>query len=113
MSRPARDDSSADPNHFASAAEPETDTQPEQPGISGNFYRGLIVFLDSVRGHGTIRTYSGREIRFEFPFVRVVGAPIGGRAPGIDRLRRGDTVGFDVGWTSKGLRVTTIKPASG
>ncbi len=111
MSRPASDDGSADPDQFTPAAEHKTDTQPEQPGISGNFYRGLIVFLDSVRGHGTIRTYSGREIRFEFPFVRVVGAPIGGRAPGIDRLRRGDTVGFDVGWTSRGLRVTTIKPA--
>jgi hypothetical protein len=42
--------------------------------------------------------------------VQVVGAPIGGRAPGIDRLKQGDTVGFDVGWTSKGLRVTLINP---
>ncbi|MBV8357156.1 MAG: hypothetical protein JO189_04360 [Deltaproteobacteria bacterium] len=74
------------------------------------FYQGLIVSLDRVRGRGIIRSHSGREIRFEFPFVSVVGAPLGGRAPGIELLRQGDRVGFDVGWTSKGLRVTTIKP---
>ncbi len=83
-----------------------------QPQLVGNFYRGLIVFLDRVRGRGTIRSYTGREIHFQFPFVQVVGAPIGGRAPGLDRLKQGDTVGFDVGWTSKGLRVTLINPAS-
>lgn len=80
--------------------------------LDGNFYRGLIVFLDRVRGRGTIRSYSGREIHFQFPYVRVVGAPLGGRAPGLDRLKQGDTVGFDVGWTSKGLRVTLINPAT-
>ena len=75
------------------------------------FYPGLIVFLDRVRGRGVIRSGSGREIRFEFPFVSVAGAPIGGRAPGLDLLHQGEAVGFDVGWTSKGLRVTKIKPA--
>ena len=30
--------------------------------------------------------------------------------PGIDLIREGDIVGFDVGWTSKGLRVTNIHP---
>src|SRR5215472_12211126 len=74
------------------------------------FYPGVIVFLDRVRGRGVIRSHSGREIRFEFPFVNVTGAALGGRAPGIDLLHQGDRVGFDVGWTSKGLRVTTIKP---
>lgn len=93
----------------ASAA-PSTDEAPVQ--LIGNFYRGLIVLLDRVRGRGTIRSYSGREIHFQFPFVQVVGAPIGGRAPGLDRLKQGDTVGFDVGWTSHGLRVTLINPAS-
>ena len=57
-----------------------------------------------------MRSYDGREIRFEFPFVAVVGAPIGGRMPGIQLIKEGDNVGYDVGWTSKGLRVTTIKP---
>ena len=77
----------------------------------GNFYSGLIVILDAARGRGVVRSRSGREIPFEFPYVSVVGAGIGGRAPGIEFLREGDSVGFDVGWTSKGLRVTSIKPA--
>jgi hypothetical protein len=42
--------------------------------------------------------------------VSVAGAALGGRMPGIDLLHQGDRVGFDVGWTSNGLRVTTIKP---
>jgi hypothetical protein len=74
------------------------------------FYPGVIVFLDRVRGRGVVRSYSGREYRFELPFVSVVGAPIGGRYPGIDLLHQGDRIGFDVGWTSKGLRVSKIKP---
>ncbi|HEY1852760.1 MAG TPA: hypothetical protein VGG60_17195 [Candidatus Binataceae bacterium] len=79
----------------------------------GNFYPGLIVILDRARGRGIIRSHSGREIPFQFPFVAVVGAPLGGRAPGIEMLREGDLVGFDVGWTSKGLCITSIKPTSG
>jgi hypothetical protein len=94
-------------------------SRPEELDIIGrgsdefpdNFYRGLIVYLDPVRGRGTIRSYSGREIHFEFPVVSIVGAPIGGRFPGLDQIRQGDLVGFDVGWTSKGLRITRIKPA--
>jgi hypothetical protein len=77
----------------------------------GNFYSGLIVILDRARGRGIVRSRSGKEIPFQFPFVSVVGAPLGGRAPGIEFLREGDSIGFDVGWTSKGLRVTSIKPA--
>jgi hypothetical protein len=79
----------------------------------GNFYPGLIIILDRARGRGVVRSHSGREIPFQFPFVSVVGAPIGGRAPGIEFLREGDRVGFDVGWTSKGLCITSIKPAPG
>jgi hypothetical protein len=78
----------------------------------GNFYAGIISRLDRGRGRGTVRSHSGREIPFEFPFVTVVGASIGGRMPGIDLIREGDLVGFDVGWTSKGLRVTVIRPGS-
>ena len=78
----------------------------------GNFYPGMITFIDRMRGYGRIRSNSGREILFQFPFVSVVGAPPGGRMPGIELLHEGDAVGFDVGWTSKGLRVTLIRPAA-
>jgi hypothetical protein len=76
----------------------------------GNFYQGMIFKLDRARGYGILRSHSGREFEFVFPFVHVVGAKIGGGMPGIDLLHEGDVVGFDVGWTSKGLRVTTISP---
>ena len=75
-----------------------------------NFYGGIIVRLDRARGRGVVRSLSGRDISFEFPFVTVIGAGLGGRMPGIELLNEGDRVGFDVGWTSRGLRVTTIKP---
>ena len=76
----------------------------------GNFYQGMILKLDRARGRGVVRSHSGKEIPFEFPFVAVVGAPIGGMMPGIDLIREGDIVGFDVGWTSRGLLITTIQP---
>lgn len=74
-----------------------------------NFYRGVIVSLNRATLKGILRSDSGREIRFQFPHVAVVGAPIGGHAPGMDLLHVGDRVGFDVGWSSKGLVVITIK----
>ncbi len=77
-----------------------------------NFYRGTIVRLDRGRGRGVLRSQSGREIRFQFPYVEVVGAPLGGNFPGINLVNQGDEVGFDVGWTSHGLRVTKLKPQS-
>jgi len=76
----------------------------------GNFYQGMILKLDRARGRGVVRSHSGKEILFEFPFVAVVGSGIGGKMPGIDLIREGEIVGFDVGWTSRGLRVTTIYP---
>ena len=79
----------------------------------GNFYQGMILRLDRARGRGMVRSHSGKEIPFEFPFVAVLGAPIGGTMPGIDLIREGDIVGFDVGWTSRGLRITTIHPRQG
>jgi hypothetical protein len=79
----------------------------------GNFYQGMILSLDRARGRGVVRSHSGREVPFQFPHVRVVGAGIGGVMPGIELLREGDVVGFDVGWTSGGLRVTTIQPRGG
>ena len=75
-----------------------------------NFYPGMIMRLDRFRGRGVVRSHSGKEIPFEFPFVAVVGAGIGGPMPGIELLSEGASVGFDVGWTSRGLRVTVIRP---
>ena len=77
----------------------------------GNFYPGLIVILDRARGRGSYVRAADAKFPSSFPSCRWSGAPIGGRAPGIEFLREGDSIGFDVGWTSKGLRITSIKPA--
>ena len=69
------------------------------------FYRGVITRVYYGSESGTLRSdASGRDYRFKFPFVEVRG-PL----PKIDGLREGMSVGFDVGWTSRGLFVTVIK----
>lgn len=76
----------------------------------GNFYPGMIMRLDRIRRRGVIRSHSGKEIPFEFAFVTVIGSRPGRRGAGVGALKEGDSVGFDVGWTSRGLRVTIISP---
>lgn len=67
------------------------------------YYRGTILKVQYGRGTGIVRTGSGREVRFTVPFVELLG---GTR---VQDLREGMEVGFDVGWTSRGLRVTKLK----
>ena len=50
-----------------------------------------------------MRSGSGREVRIVEQFVEMLD----GRS--FQDLREGTEVGFDVGWTSRGLRVTKIK----
>jgi hypothetical protein len=76
----------------------EADTEPTE-----RFYRGTIVKLDYGRRSGLVRTGNGREVRFAVPFVEILD----GRA--FEDLSEGAVVGFDLGWTSRGLRVTQIK----
>jgi hypothetical protein len=53
---------------------------------------------------GVVRAESGREIPFSFEFVVLLG-----EAKKPADLKEGQEVGYDLGWTSKGLRVTKIK----
>src|ERR1700730_5907786 len=76
-----------------------------------NFYRGMIMRLDRARGRGAVRSHQGREVLFQFPFVEVAGAPLGGRFSSIYLLAEGDRVVFDCGCASSELCVTVIKPA--
>lgn len=74
---------------------------PEQPGE--RFYLGTIRKLFPTAGLGMVRSDSGREI----PFV-ALHVVIGGSVRRFEELREGMRVGFDVGWTSHGLRVTVL-----
>jgi hypothetical protein len=67
------------------------------------FYVGTIVRVHYGSGSGMLRTGNGREVRFVLPFVDILD----GRK--VEDLTEGMEVGFDLGWTSKGLRVTKIK----
>lgn len=75
----------------------------EQP--RDQFYHGVINKIFWSNETGVIRSDSGRDIPFVFAFVTLLGAP----RQDINFLRPGMRVGFDVGWTSKGLRASVIK----
>jgi len=69
------------------------------------FYHGIISKIFWGNETGVIRSSSGKDIAFAFPYVTLLGVP----RQDIRFLREGMRVGFDVGWTSKGLRATVIK----
>jgi hypothetical protein len=83
------------------APEPPSPSEPPQE----SYYRGVIsrVFYGSESGTLTSEA-TGRTYHFRHPSVRIIG-PI----PRVDGLREGMRVGFDVGWTSRGLRVSVIR----
>ena len=68
------------------------------------FHQGVISKLFTSNNMGLVRTESGREVPFSFEFVVLLG-----EAKKPADLSEGQEVGYDLGWTSKGLRVTTIK----
>lgn len=95
MPRPVRTESSE-----AADAEPLVVDAIEKIGA---YYRGTVCDLHRSPERGRIRSASGREIPFVFQHVMVRGA---GRL--FDDLHEGQVVGYDVSWTARGLRVSTI-----
>lgn len=81
-----------------------SDQHVEVAPVEDRFYQGIIARVHWGRETGTVLSRNGREIEFEFPFVTMIGD-----YQRVESLRAGMRVGFDVGWTSRGLRVTTIK----
>ncbi|GBD25811.1 hypothetical protein HRbin30_01136 [bacterium HR30] len=78
--------------------------EPQAKVLRGSFYAGRIVKLRLGARSGVVEAAgSGRRIPFEWPLVRLIGAEK------FDDLRVGMEVGFDVSWTSRGLRVSAIK----
>ena len=78
-----------------------------QAGPVGNgdkFYQGTIHALQRGAQRGTVRAASGREIPFVFAHVTMLGSH-----RHFDDLYEGLRVGYDVSWTSRGLRVSVIR----
>lgn len=69
-----------------------------------SFYQGTIIRVHPGSRSGVLRTGNGREVAFAVPDVLILGT-----AHGFAALREGMRVGFDLGRTSRGLRVTTIR----
>ena len=82
------------------------DSAPEEFAESRErYYRGVITRVYYGSESGTLRSEStGRVYPFRYPFVEIRGA-----IPRVDGLREGMLVGFDLGWTSGGARVTVIR----
>lgn len=85
------------------------DDEPAGGGFSDDdprsrFYQGTIARLFPGSRTGLVRTGSGREIPFAIADVRLLGT-----TEGFPALREGMRVGFDVGRTSRGVRVTTLR----
>lgn len=74
-----------------------------QPTGRDRFYRGRILRVNYNNGSGVVQTGNGREVRFVVPYVEILD----GRR--VADLAEGMEVGFDLGWTSRGLRITKIK----
>jgi len=68
------------------------------------FHHGVITKLFPSNNMGLVRTESGREVPFSFQLVILVG-----EVKNPNDLKEGQEVGYDLGWTSGGLRVTKIK----
>jgi hypothetical protein len=68
------------------------------------FYQGTVHALQRGAQRGMVRAASGRDIPFVFAHVTMLGPH-----RHFDDLYEGLRVGYDVSWTSKGLRVSVIR----
>jgi len=76
----------------------------EDASARDRYYQGTILRVHAGSRTGWLRTEKGRELPFDASNLLVLGSP-----DGFPALRAGLQVGFDVGRTSRGLCVTTIR----
>ena len=74
------------------------------PPPEDKFRKGKIIKYFPKSGYGFVRDQEGREVYFHIDEVRFVG-----EKKGRPYIAEGASVGFDVGRTSRGLRVTLLK----
>ena len=75
-----------------------------EPREHDRFYQGTILQVRPGSRTGVLRTSRGRDVPFDAMTVRILGTPTGFAA-----LHSGLRVGFDLGRSSRGLCVTTIR----
>ena len=72
-----------------------------------SYHHGVVTQLFPSTNTGIVRTESGREVPFSYEFVILLG-----RAQSPLDLKEGEAVGYDLGWTPKGIMITKIKTYS-
>lgn len=77
---------------------------PLASGRGDYYHQGVITKLFPSNNTGVVRTESGRELTFSYELVILCGEA---KSP-LD-LKVGEAVGYDLGWTSSGLRITKLK----
>lgn len=78
--------------------------RPDPIKIEGKYYRGRIARFNPKTGYGFVETSEGMHIFFYVDQIRLEGE----RCRKTD-IRPGKVVGFDVGWTDRGIRVCKMK----
>ena len=75
-----------------------------EPGTHDRYYQGSILRVHPGSRTGVVRTDRGRDVSFDARHVEILGT-----TEGFGALVPGRRVGFDLGRTSRGLCVTTIR----
>lgn len=72
--------------------------------IDGKYYRGRIARFNPRTGYGFVETPKGEHIFFYADQIRFEG-----ESTKKSDIKPGQLVGFDVGWTDRGLRICKLK----
>jgi cold shock CspA family protein len=72
--------------------------------IEGKYYRGRIAKFNPKTGYGFVETREGAHIFFYVDQIRLEG-----KQSRKSDIQPGKVVGFDVGWTDRGIRVCKMK----
>ncbi len=76
----------------------------DEPSTKSRYYRGTILEVHPGSRTGWLRTERGRDVPFAAATLVLLGPH-----RGFAELRPGQRVGFDLGRTSRGLCVSTIR----
>jgi hypothetical protein len=82
----------------------QAEKDPLQSARGDYYHQGVVTKLFPSNNTGVVRTESGRELTFSYELVI-----LSGEAQSPLDLTVGESVGYDLGWTSSGLRVTKIR----
>jgi hypothetical protein len=82
----------------------ETNDHSKTIDLNDHYHHGVVTKLFPSNNTGIVRTESGRELTFSYELVILLGEA---KTPA--DLIEGEPVGYDLGWTSSGLRITKLK----